>query len=243
MASGVPTEDVIALTKWGAKWLRFAFDYAVGNGPEQVYARGLLAAFDRAPADASKFIVCRETSLTVIERASGKSVLYDGCPLLDRVSLGDGCSQVTVDDPNEGIRTFEQTDDCADSMIYEVPVPQEKILVNNKKITTRVRKGCRSRFAMSLGKRAYVKFGARPVSEANVIVTRKWLLKVIEDEFKDLRNCDKAIALDRAVFLSFIPTMSHNNFKFVFHGKNAVTSRIGGESLFSRIAHWANPAE
>jgi len=90
---------------------------------------------------------------------------------------------------------------------------------------------------MALAKKAYVKFGARQVTEANVLVTRKWLNKLIEDEFKDLRTCDKALALDRATFLSFIPTMAWNNYKFVFHGDNAVTDRIGGNSLFSKIAH------
>jgi len=202
-STGIPADDVIALTKWGAKWLRYAFDFAVGNGPEQVAARGLVNAFDKSTTDASEFIVERVTSLSVIERGRPRS-------------------------SEEG---------------WEIVPAVPKVLVENVKKTTRVRKGNRSHFAMALGKRAYVKFGARPVSEANVIVTRKWLLKVIEDEFKDLRDCDKAIALDRATFLSFIPTMSHNNYKFIFNGKNEVTRRIGGESLFSRIAHWANPAK
>jgi hypothetical protein len=201
-STGVPVDDVIALTKWGAKWLRYAFDFAVGNGPEQVMARGLVHAFDKSTTDANEFIVDRVTALTVTESSRPRS---------------------------EGG--------------WEIVPAVPKVLVENVKRTTRVRKGNRSHFAMALGKRAYVKFGARPVSEANVIVTRKWLLKVIEEEFKDLRDCDKAIALDRSTFLSFIPTMSHNNYKFIFHGKNDVTRRIDGENLFSRIAHWANPAK
>ncbi len=112
-----------------------------------------------------------------------------------------------------------------------------KTVIENKKTTARITKGKRTTFAMALAKRAYLKFGARPLSESNVLVTRKWLGKLIEDEFKDLRTCDKALALDRATFLSFVPTMAWNNYKFVFNGDNAVTGRIGGESLFSRIAH------
>jgi len=55
--------------------------------------------------------------------------------------------------------------------------------------------------------------------------------------------CDQALVIDRATFLSFIPTMAWNNYKFIFHGKNAVTDRVAGENLFSRIAQWANPGK
>lgn len=182
----VPTEDIVAFTKWGMKWVKFGFNMAIGNTPESVVARGLLAAFDASTTEAAEHLVRRETRLTVTETTG-----------------------------------------------VEVP----KTTVDHTKSSTRIAKGKRTTFAMCLGKRAYVKFGPRPVSEANVLVTRKWLSKLIEDEFKDLRTCDKALALDRAVFLSFIPTMSHNNYKFVFNGNNAVTARIGGDSLFSRIAH------
>nr|UHS72165.1 MAG: hypothetical protein [Tombusviridae sp.] len=187
----IPEEQVIEFTKWGFKWMKFGFKYAIGYTPERETAKGLLAAFDACESEPIDYVVKRETHLTVIERDS----------------------------------------------------KSEKITVDNKKSTTRIKKGTRTTFAMALAKRAYVKFGPRPVSEANVLVTRKWMTKLIEDEFKDLRTCDKALALDRAVFLSFVPTMAHNNYKFVFNGNNAVTERIGGKSLFSRIAHWANPSE
>jgi hypothetical protein len=45
------------------------------------------------------------------------------------------------------------------------------------------------------------------MSEANILVTRKWLVKYLEDDkFKDMRTVDKALAIDRAVFLSFVPS-------------------------------------
>jgi hypothetical protein len=187
----IPEERVVALSLWGYKWLKFGFNLAVGNGPDQTAARGLLRAFDACESEPKDHIVTRVTRLTVDER------------------------------------TVEET----------------TRVVDNSKSTTRIKKGKRTTFAMALAKRAYVKFGPRPVSEANVLVTRKWLSKVIEDEFKDLRTCDKALALDRSVFCSFIPSMVHNNCKFVFNGKNAVTRRIDGNSIFGRIAHWANPSE
>jgi hypothetical protein len=113
-------------------------------------------------------------------------------------------------------------------------------VLKNEKRSHKLRKGKRSAFAMGLAKRAYVKFGARPVSQANVLVTRKWVTKLIEDEFKDLRTCDKAIAIDRATFCSFIPTMAWNNTKFVVENSTNVSERIDGLSVFDRIARWAN---
>lgn len=187
----IPEDRVVAITLWGAKWLRFGFNLAIGKTPERQAAKGLLAAFDACDSEPRDHIVVRETHLTVREQ----------------------------------------------------DVQGETTKVDNKKSTTRIKAGKRTTFAMSIAKRAYVKFGPRPVSEANVLVTRKWITKMVEDEFKDLRTCDKALAIDRAVFLSFVPTMAHNNYKFVFNGSNSITSRIGGESMFSRIAHWVNPAE
>jgi hypothetical protein len=125
------------------------------------------------------------------------------------------------------------------------PSPRvKKVKVDNKKKTQKLAKGKRSCFAMAVAKRAYFKFGARPVSDANVLVTRKWITKLLDDEYPDLRTCDKIIAVDRATFLSFIPTMSWNNIKFLVNEDgNAMTNRISGRSVFSRIAFWANPAK
>jgi len=84
---------------------------------------------------------------------------------------------------------------------------ETEVIFDNKKTTKRLRKGKRSCFAAAIAKRAYLKFGERPMSEANVLVTRRWLAKLLtEDSFKDLRTCDKTIAIDRALFLSFVPT-------------------------------------
>jgi hypothetical protein len=98
----------------------------------------------------------------------------------------------------------------------------------------RLVKGGRSKFATALAKEAYVKFGARSVSQANVLVTRKWLLKLIEERFTDLRTCDKALAIDRAVYLSFIPTMIHNNTRILVD-ENPIKTRIDGEGDVNRL--------
>ena len=52
------------------------------------------------------------------------------------------------------------------------------------------------------------------MTEANVLVTRRWLQKLLaEPEYKDLRTVDKNIAIDRALFLSFVPTNDFRKMK------------------------------
>ena len=150
------------------------------------------------------------------------------------------CEVIGADDvpANEIVTKVQQ------HSLVEIDETGPRVVFDNQKTTKRIKRGRRTKFSLALAKKAYVKFGAREVSQANILVVRKWIGKMLEEpEFKDLRTCDKAIALDRATFLSFIPTMAWNNSKFVFHGDNAITDRIGGESLFSRIAHWANPGQ
>jgi hypothetical protein len=75
------------------------------------------------------------------------------------------------------------------------------------KIVKKLKKGQRSNFAAAVAKHAYNKFGERPHTEANVLVTRRWLQKYFDDaKFTDLRTVDKNMAIDRALFLSFVPT-------------------------------------
>lgn len=91
-----------------------------------------------------------------------------------------------------------------------------KIIKIEKNVRTKsvITKGKRSRFASSIAHQAYNKFGARPMSEANVLVTRKWIQKLLsEPQYGDLRTVDKNIAIDRALFLSFIPTNDFRQMK------------------------------
>lgn len=70
-----------------------------------------------------------------------------------------------------------------------------------------LKKGKRSNFAACVAHEAYFKFGARPMTEANILVTRRWLQKLLsEPAYKDLRTVDRNIAIDRALFLSFVPS-------------------------------------
>ncbi len=87
-------------------------------------------------------------------------------------------------------------------------------IVEKKRV--RLVKGKRTSFACALAKRAYIFFGERPMSKANVGVTRRWLERELRgDKFKDLRDVDKAAAIDRATFLSFVPTKEWINTKII----------------------------
>lgn len=104
-----------------------------------------------------------------------------------------------------------------------------KIVVKKK-----LKKGGRSKFACAVAKVAYNKFGERPMSEANMLVTRKWLAKYLEDPmYKDLRTCDKNIAIDRALFLSFVPTKEFQEMKMMvmsrpWEARNRANNVYGG---------------
>lgn len=214
-----PSQDVLALTLWGAKWLKFGFNMVVGNTPEAQFAKGLLTAFDACNVAPEALLVLRSTSLMIQEETC----------------VAVGATELPIEN-DSGRELFLGTN--GDPMERITRTAHHAI-----KKTVRIKKGHRTTFAMTVAKRAYVKFGARPLTEANVMVTRKWIVKLIADEYKDLRVCDQALVIDRATFLSFIPTMAWNNYKFVFHGKNAVTDRVAGENLFSRIAQWAAPGK
>jgi hypothetical protein len=114
-----------------------------------------------------------------------------------------------------------------------------KVVKQEKKVTPRTRlvKGCRTKFSCSIAKQVYTKFGNRPMSEANMLVTRKYLVKLLEDpKYCNLRTVDKNVAIDRALFLSFVPTKEFLQMKLVFE-TNAVRDRMSSEkeTLFGRI--------
>jgi len=138
---------------------------------------------------------------------------------------------------------MDKTEQSPEEFVEEHVDVKMKYTVNNgvrsqvgviEKRRRRLVKGGRSKFATALAKEAYVKFGPRVVSQANVLVTRKWLLKLVEERFVDLRTCDKALAIDRAVYLSFIPTMVHNNTKILID-ESPIKTRVDGEGDVNRL--------
>lgn len=110
------------------------------------------------------------------------------------------------------------------------------VVFDNVKVTKRIVKRGRSKFAMSLAKQAYLKFGKREITPANELVTRKWMVKYLEGkEFADMRVADKVLAIDRAIFLSFVPTMVYNDMKVVMADKASKNMISGVTTSFGRI--------
>lgn len=158
-----------------------------------------------------------------------------------RITIGSSATQLA----KEFLEEFDQVHEDPDvyverktstfEEIVEVKDAEPKVQIRVKK-SSRLVKGARSKFAVAIARVAYNKFGQREFNNANVLVTRKWIQKLIDEEYKDLRNCDKNIAIDRALFLSFIPTKSFTDMKLAFSTK-LIRERLDPreETLFGRI--------
>nr|WRQ65685.1 hypothetical protein [Tolivirales sp.] len=120
-----------------------------------------------------------------------------------------------ANDPMDYVETHTYTNE------HVIAVQGDTTRVEKIQRTKKVlKKGKRSNFAACIAHEAYNKFGQRAMTEANVLVTRRWLQKLLDGpEYKDLRMVDRNIAIDRALFLSFVPT---NEFRKM---KLAVASR------------------
>lgn len=178
------TEQLVVITKWGMRWLKFACDYALNGSPAHKFAKDILQTFDAVDEDPLTYV---DTHIMTVEKR-----------VVDHKALVVRATEV-------------------------------------KKVKKVLKKGLRSAFAASVAKVAYNKFGERKMTEANVLVTRKWLSKYLaEDEFKDLRTCDKNLAIDRALFLSFIPTKDFQAMR-IATATGVWKDRTSGDSVFGKI--------
>lgn len=64
----------------------------------------------------------------------------------------------------------------------------------------------RKPFTKRLAREAYHHFGPRKLNDANRIVTRKWMVRWVEENTNTMRIADKISVVDGALFLSFIPS-------------------------------------
>jgi len=180
-------DPIIVLSRWGCKWLKFAFDYIVKGDRANQLATHMLKEFDATNEDPSVYLQTH---------------------VLEEVK-----TEITKDE-----KTGKQQ------------------VVDSRRLrrVEKLAKGRRSRFAVAVAKVAYNKFGQRPLSEANLLVTRKWIQKYLEETFKDLRVCDKNLAIDRALFLSFVPTKDFHKCRLMMMS-SVMESRLNGKSAFGRI--------
>jgi hypothetical protein len=177
-------QQVLVLTRWGARWMKHAWNILVeGNSREQL-AKSLISKLDEEKCDPEAYVDAHTytTTHTVYNKITGEE-------LVGRVAR------------------------------------EKKVL----------RKGRRSNFSCTIAQLAYNKFGQRSMSEANVLVTRRWIQKLLEEpQYKDLRVCDKNIAIDRALFLSFVPTDAFREMKMVVQTKTWA-DRLDANSVFGKV--------
>ncbi len=116
-----------------------------------------------------------------------------------------------ANDPMDYVETHTYVNEHA--IVVQGEVQRVERIERKKKV---LKKGKRSNFAACIAHEAYNKFGARPMTEANVLVTRRWLQKLLaEPSYSDLRTVDRNIAIDRALFLSFVPSNDFRKMKIV----------------------------
>lgn len=223
-------EQVIVLTRWAQKWLRFGWDIVLNGTPTEQIAKKILNHLDTELLEPEMYVEehileRRKLVRTKIDRKSVHSVASE---FTEHQVAEDNA--VTTANTEVGVNkkhTMRQ-----DSTHLEEDHMVKSMLARS--ITKRLAKRQRSNFAAAIAKVAYNKFGERPMSSANILVTRKWLQKYLEDGFKDLRTCDKNLAIDRALFLSFVPTKDFLRMRIVMETAEA-EKRMSGKSLLSRI--------
>jgi hypothetical protein len=176
-------EQVLILSRWGARWVKHAWNILVEGNTREQFANKLLGKFTEESKEPSSYVDLHvyDSVHTVINKDGGRVVGH---------------------------------------------------VERKKKVLS---KGRRSNFSCAIAQLAYNKFGERPMSEANVLVTRRWIQKLLEEaEYKDLRTCDKNIAIDRALFLSFVPTNAFRQMKVAVQTR-AWKNRVDVGGVFGKV--------
>lgn len=211
--ANVDVDQLVILTKWAVKWLKFGWNITVNGTPKEQLAKAILQHMDEVPGEPESYV---EDILEERTRVVVRKVNVAQTHKIEESDGGEGNARVWSDEA---------------SMKFENDVAKQVI---SRKITQKLVRRQRSNFSAAVSKKAYNKFGERQMTPANVLVTRKWIQKYLEDSFKDLRTCDKNLAIDRATFLSFVPTKDFLKMRVLME-TNAATERIAGTSLFGKV--------
>nr|UHS72142.1 MAG: hypothetical protein [Tombusviridae sp.] len=180
-------DQVLVISSWGQKWLKFAWNRLVYGDNANRFATKILGDLDAVDEDPMEYV---------------EGVVYTKTKTINHFKDGE-LIQVHVGEVERKVK--------------------------------RLKKGNRSKFSAAVAKLAYNKFGERPMSEANVLVTRRWLQKLLEEpQYADLRTVDKNLAIDRALFLSFVPTNSFRAMKLATSTR-AWESRVENGGVFGGV--------
>jgi uncharacterized membrane-anchored protein YjiN (DUF445 family) len=214
-------DQIIILTKWACKWLKFGWDVVVNGTTKEQLASAILKHMDATLGEPGSYVedILEERTRSVV------------CRMKLAENYAKTASQGSSANGEKIVNTVEMKSDR--------DVVKQVI---SRKVTQKLIKRQRSNFAAAVSKKAYNKFGDRQMTQANVMVTRKWLQKYLEDSFKDLRTCDKNLAIDRATFLSFVPTKDFLKMRILME-TNAAKERIAGTTLFGKIFRLAGGSD
>lgn len=85
--------------------------------------------------------------------------------------------------------------------------PEQEVSASPRSRYLRPRRGTSRKMAAALAYEAYFQFGHRERSEANLMITRKFMRDKLS-ELKDMRAKDAALIVDGALYLSFLPSLT-----------------------------------
>jgi hypothetical protein len=128
-------EQVLILSRWGARWVKHAWNILVEGNTREQFANKLLGKFTEESKEPSSYVDLHvyDSVHTVINKDGGRVVGH---------------------------------------------------VERKKKVLS---KGRRSNFSCAIAQLAYNKFGERPMSEANVLVTRRWIQNCLRK--RSIRIC------------------------------------------------------
>lgn len=125
----------------------------------------------------------------------------------------------------ECAEVLDVLDDC-DLTVEEAVVP----FIGGRSVPKPKRKRCRQNLAATVAMTAYLKFGARGKTEANVIITRKFISDLLAAR-EDMRLRDKIEIMDLAVFLSFVPTKTKLQCEAMYETEAYTERELGGWAM------------
>jgi len=207
------TDSVIVLTKWAQKWLKFGWNIIVEGSPTEQIAAKLIKELDATLEEPCNYV---------------ESIIDERVRLISSVKRTKNGVEAVVSTGEAGNGVVDTTTSVVED---KVDVVREVV---SRKVSQKLIKKQRSNFSAAVSKKAYNKFGERPMTPANILVTRKWLHKYLESEFKDLRTSDKNLAIDRALFLSFVPTKDFLRMRVLMETKG-MENRMGKENFLGKI--------
>lgn len=198
---------------------------------ENIAALRLIMRMDNSATDLDEeWLLGAENGVSVLSRpaairasAPEESTADKTNPEGPRVGSPDSDGSETFANASATESTYSEVAELAEALESRGIVVPVKY---NKRRPARMKDVTKSELlAISLAGECYFKFGRRPKSEANILISRKWMRDRME-EIKDLRKKDAASIIDIALGLSFFPSVEAREMDLLL-GTSVSASRMG----------------